>query len=563
MEDLYFSLDDLTDLQDCVAIVIESLQSRLPNDDNKYSKFNGIHVFKDFDDLPEDVQDEFYIDEDIQKLMKLYERLNVMVEQFIKEEELENQDLNNNEEVNDMKLNTQKIREEKNTSIISTEESLKDVEPMEWETEKPQKKISIDSIYNKCKSLYEYCTKSHKDNHCTNDEVNEEVEDIQEEFVEEVNEEVLPNDEVDEEVLPNYDEEEEVNYIVEMVDATMSQVVGQLEILTKILQDDGRCDLCGGYKVYDLNPQYYALLNIVGYGKENVCKCEYEVACEDEVCEPKPKKRRKGVRKQAPKKCNGNCANCKCHKNEEEEKAVELFQFIEDHQFDPSDEFRWFADVVEEEPLFEENVNVEDMVEVLQEDSEVELYYKLIYEEAAQYMLNRPVEVIWACAEGVEPPTKNEEDMGFDVRAHFDEDYMMFAPHETRLVPTGLYAAVPTLWGLLAREKGSTGAIGMKCGSGVIDSGYRGEIFIAITNENDCHLVITKDPDVKKAQKVEWVDWDNNTSFDAILYPYQKGIAQLLVKFNPKVETKVVSVDELKAIPSLRGDGKLGSTDNF
>ena len=518
MNDNVFNFEELTDLQDCVALVIESLQSRLPREETMYNKFTGIHIFRDFDDVPEEIQEDIYIDDDIQKLIKLYERINVMVEQVVKEE-TQNQNLNNNEEENDMKIPSWVVNLLNNNKEV--QEEIKEVDKVLEEVEEVVENVN-DVL----------------------EEVEEKVEDIKEEFVEEV-----------EEVVPNY--------MDEMVEVTMSQVVGQLEILAKILQDDGRCDLCGGYKVYDLNPQYYALLNVVGYGEGNVCKCEYEVACEDEVYEPEPKKRRKGVRKQAPKKCNGNCANCKCHKNEEEEKAVELFQFIEDRQFDPSDEFRWFGDVVEEEPVFEENVNVEDTVEVLQEDSEVELYYKLIYEEAAQYTLNRPVEVIWACAEGVEPPTKNEEDMGFDVRAHFDEDYMLFAPHETRLVPTGLYAAVPTLWGLLAREKGSTGAIGMKCGSGVIDSGYRGEIFIAITNENDCHLVITKDPDVKKAQKVEWVDWDNNISFDAILYPYQKGIAQLLVKFNPKVETKVVSVDELKAIPSLRGDGKLGSTDNF
>lgn len=73
-----------------------------------------------------------------------------------------------------MRLNTQKLREEKNTIIISTEESLKDVEPMQWTTEKPQEKISIDSLYNRCELLYDYCTKSYKYNHFIIDEVNEE-----------------------------------------------------------------------------------------------------------------------------------------------------------------------------------------------------------------------------------------------------------------------------------------------------------------------------------------------------------------------------------------------------
>ena len=68
-----------------------------------------------------------------------------------------------------MRLNTQKIREEKNTIIISTEESLKGVEP--WMNKK--EKISIDSLYAKCEMLYDYCTKSYKYNHFIIDEVNE------------------------------------------------------------------------------------------------------------------------------------------------------------------------------------------------------------------------------------------------------------------------------------------------------------------------------------------------------------------------------------------------------
>ena len=68
-----------------------------------------------------------------------------------------------------MRLNTRKIREEKNTTIISTEESLKDVEP--WMDKK--EKISIDSLYYKCEKLYDYCTKSYRYNHFIIDDVNE------------------------------------------------------------------------------------------------------------------------------------------------------------------------------------------------------------------------------------------------------------------------------------------------------------------------------------------------------------------------------------------------------
>ena len=186
-------------------------------------------------------------------------------------------------------------------------------------------------------------------------------------------------------------------------------------------------------------------------------------------------------------------------------------------------------------------------------DPDFKALYEMVKDIVSQLVTNLTVEVYFAAEEGVEVPTKRPEDMGFDVKSHFEEDEFVFKPHETRLVPTGLYSAVPSSYGLIAKEKGSTGSLGMKLGAGVIDSGYRGEIFIAITNDNPIPLVITKDETVKKAVVTE----------EKILYPYKKGIAQLVVVANPNVLVKQVSVDELKAIPSQRGEGKLGSTDKL
>lgn len=82
----------------------------------------------------------------------------------------------------------------------------------------------------------------------------------------------------------------------------------------------------------------------------------------------------------------------------------------------------------------------------------------------------------------------------------------------------------------------------------VVDSGYRGEIFIAITNENDIPLAISK-----AVTKIEITE-------DFILYPYKKGIAQLLVVPVPKLKIEEISVEELKLIPSKRGESKLGQS---
>ena len=87
-------------------------------------------------------------------------------------------------------------------------------------------------------------------------------------------------------------------------------------------------------------------------------------------------------------------------------------------------------------------------------------------------------------------PTKNREDAGYDIYACFDEAYIMIPPHTTASIPTGIACAVRDKYYLQVQERGSTGSIGMKYGAGVIDSSYRGEIFIVITNTNDVPIVI-------------------------------------------------------------------------
>lgn len=182
-------------------------------------------------------------------------------------------------------------------------------------------------------------------------------------------------------------------------------------------------------------------------------------------------------------------------------------------------------------------------------------------------VLNYEVEISWATKDGVEVPSKSEEDLGYDIRAHFEEDELLFQPFETKLVPTGVYAAMPNKhWGLIAKEKGSTGALGIRCGAGVIDSGYRDEIFIAITNDNPYSLSISKDPNLKKPiiktvpVKINELVARNE---ERIYYPYTKGICQLLLVRNIPSKSKKITIEELQSIPSKRGTGKLGSTDNI
>ena len=162
-------------------------------------------------------------------------------------------------------------------------------------------------------------------------------------------------------------------------------------------------------------------------------------------------------------------------------------------------------------------------------------------------------------------PTKDDENAGYDIYANFDEDYLIIPPHKTVLVPTGIASAVSDKYYLQVHERGSTGSKGIKYSAGVVDSSYRGEIFIALTNANNVEVVISKFTKYDFIQENElghlvakrFGDFDYDT---AIMYPYTKAIAQLVVHEVPKMNIKEITYDELKKIPSKRWIGALGSS---
>ena len=173
-------------------------------------------------------------------------------------------------------------------------------------------------------------------------------------------------------------------------------------------------------------------------------------------------------------------------------------------------------------------------------------------------------------------PSKRYEDMGFDIYACFDEDYITIKPHETKLIPTGITSSCSPEYGFLLKERGSTGSKGIALRAGVIDSGYRGEWFVGLTNTTDKVIFISKltqedtyqkhiDEMVKRniERKTGLLECDirNNTHhLQGIVYPYSKAIAQALVIPVPRVTVKEVTYEELNAVPSERGSGAIGSS---
>ena len=147
-------------------------------------------------------------------------------------------------------------------------------------------------------------------------------------------------------------------------------------------------------------------------------------------------------------------------------------------------------------------------------------------------------------------PSKREEDMGYDVYACFDEQYITLKPHETRLIPTGIASACDKGYGFIAKERGSTGSKGIAIRCGVIDSNYRGEWFIGLTNTTDQSLFLINP---------HWADKVFVRS-NAFTYNCEKAIAQVILVPVPETIVEEITYEELQAIESNRGEGALGSS---
>lgn len=152
-------------------------------------------------------------------------------------------------------------------------------------------------------------------------------------------------------------------------------------------------------------------------------------------------------------------------------------------------------------------------------------------------------------------PSKRVEDMGFDIYACFDEDYIVINPHETKLIPTGIASSCDAGYGFVLRERGSTGSKGIALRAGVIDSGYRSEWFVGLTNTTNKVLFISKLSELETYRR-----YYDDIMPQSFIYPYSKAIAQALVIPVPEVAVEELTYEELQIIPSERGLGALGSS---
>lgn len=164
-------------------------------------------------------------------------------------------------------------------------------------------------------------------------------------------------------------------------------------------------------------------------------------------------------------------------------------------------------------------------------------------------------------------PVKNHfEDVGYDVYLDFPKDHkhvvdgvernswnddslsVVIPKGQPTLLPTGIGVKVsPDYYTDWANERGSTGLQGMLTLSGVVDSGYRGEVFLDIAPTNKDIIVTNQIENV--------VEKD-----DLIFFPVTKAVAQMIVRRNHHMREYVMSLEDFQNDNTNRGDSKLGES---
>ena len=100
--------------------------------------------------------------------------------------------------------------------------------------------------------------------------------------------------------------------------------------------------------------------------------------------------------------------------------------------------------------------------------------------------MNNPIVPVRKLREGATlPKYGSAEAAGADLNACLGVSHVVFAPHETRMIPTGIAMEIPVGYvGLIFARSGIACKRGLAPANkvGVIDSDYRGEILVALHN---------------------------------------------------------------------------------
>lgn len=134
------------------------------------------------------------------------------------------------------------------------------------------------------------------------------------------------------------------------------------------------------------------------------------------------------------------------------------------------------------------------------------------------------------CPGDLLPPKQSKPgDAGYDLRAAIEDEADYIAPGEQMVIPTGYAWEIPLGWcGMAWPRSGTAIKARIDTRAGLIDSTYRGEVAVVLTNEGD----------------------------ESFLFYRGDRIAQMVVV--PHMMGPVLEVDELRA--SVRGTSGFGDS---
>jgi len=160
------------------------------------------------------------------------------------------------------------------------------------------------------------------------------------------------------------------------------------------------------------------------------------------------------------------------------------------------------------------------------------------------------------CREDIELPTyANKWDAGMDIRSAVD---VLIYPKQTLVIPTGLKFSIPIFYEIQVRPRSGLSLktpLRIANSVGTIDSGYRDEVGIIITNTSETHWHWSSEAVEENDTLYYLTEKDNRNG----IYHIKKGdrIAQIVLKQVPII--KWVETDDINKY-GINRKGGFGST---
>ena len=111
-------------------------------------------------------------------------------------------------------------------------------------------------------------------------------------------------------------------------------------------------------------------------------------------------------------------------------------------------------------------------------------------------------------------PTKSRKtDAGYDLYA--DEDKAIY-PEETKLISTGIAFAIPDGYAGLIWDRSGLGSKGIHRHAGVVDSSYRGEVKVCLSNSLSGHHSAENIYFISKGDRIAQILFQKVPHFDLV-----------------------------------------------